>query len=389
MKTSNHLKSILTVIALASCCFIKAQGITLSGLDPSRFNAVIDGKSTALYVLTNDKGNEACITNYGARLVSLMEPNWNGRMEDMVLGYDNVMDYHTKGQNFGATVGRYIGRIVGPRMTIDGKTYKLQENGKGVISHGGRPGFADRVWDVVSYSRQKLVLRYVSPDGENGFPGELTTTLTYALRDDGALGIDFKAVTTRTTVVNLANHSFFNISGNPERTVETQSLWIDSKKIATYDKNKNVTGEFLDVRQTPFDFHKPHQIGERINEDNPQLKVTGGYDHAFSLSHGGDLSRPAAILYDAQSGRALTVYTTEPAIQVYTGNGLKGSQVGKKGVVYKKRCAICLETLHYADSPNRPQFPSTLLRPGQTYHSHTVFVFSTDPPLIMKSEKKD
>lgn len=389
MKTSNHLKSILTVIALASCCFIKAQGITLSGLDPSRFNAVIDGKSTALYVLTNDKGNEACITNYGARLVSLMEPNWNGRMEDMVLGYDNVMDYHTKGQNFGATVGRYIGRIVGPRMTIDGKTYKLQENGKGVISHGGRPGFAYRVWDVVSYSRQKLVLRYVSPDGENGFPGELTTTLTYALRDDGALGIDFKAVTTRTTVVNLANHSFFNISGNPERTVETQSLWIDSKKIATYDKNKNVTGEFLDVRQTPFDFHKPHQIGERINEDNAQLKVTGGYDHAFSLSHGGDLSRPAAILYDAQSGRALTVYTTEPAIQVYTGNGLKGSQVGKKGVVYKKRCAICLETLHYADSPNRPQFPSTLLRPGQTYHSHTVFVFSTDPPLIMKSEKKD
>lgn len=389
MKTSNHLKSILTVIALASCCFIKAQDTTQSGLDPSRFNAVIDGKSTALYVLTNDKGNEACITNYGARLVSLMEPNWNGRMEDMVLGYDNVMDYHTKGQNFGATVGRYIGRIVGPRMTIDGKTYKLQENGKGVISHGGRPGFADRVWDVVSYSRQKLVLRYVSPDGENGFPGELTTTLTYALRDDGALGIDFKAVTTRATVVNLANHSFFNISGNPERTVETQSLWIDSKKIATYDKNKNVTGEFLDVRQTPFDFHKPHQIGERINEDNPQLKVTGGYDHAFSLSHGGDLSRPAAILYDAQSGRALTVYTTEPAIQVYTGNGLKGNQVGKKGIVYKKRCAICLETLHYADSPNRPQFPSTLLRPGQTYHSHTVFVFSTDPPLIMKSEKKD
>ena len=171
--------------------------------------------------------------------------------------------------------------------------------------------------------------------------------------------------------------------------METQSLWIDSKKIATYDKNKNVTGEFLDVRQTPFDFHKPHQIGERINEDNPQLKVTGGYDHAFSLSHGGDLSRPAAILYDAQSGRALTVYTTEPAIQVYTGNGLKGNQVGKKGIVYKKRCAICLETLHYADSPNRPQFPSTLLRPGQTYHSHTVFVFSTDPPLIMKSEKKD
>lgn len=384
-----YLKTILIVFALATISTAKAQTTTLSGLDPSRFNANIDGKRTALYILSNDRGEEACITNYGARLVSLMEPNWNGRMEDMVLGYDNVMDYHTQGQNFGATVGRYIGRIVGPKITINGKTYKLQENGKGVISHGGRPGFADRVWDVVSSSRQKLVLRYVSPDGENGFPGELTTTLTYALRDDGALGIDFKATTTKPTVVNLANHSFFNISGNPEKSIESQSLWIDSRKIAEYDKDKNVTGMFLDVRQTPFDFHKPHQIGERINENNTQLNITGGYDHAFALNHTGDLSHPAAILYDAPSGRALTVYTTEPAIQIYTGNGLKGNQVGKKSVVYKRRCAICLETLHFADSPNHPEFPSTLLLPGQTYHSRTVFVFSTDPPLIMKSEKKN
>lgn len=385
MRIIKDLRILLFAFALQICVVGVAQ-TTLSGLDPSKFSALIDGKQTALYTLKNVKGEEACITNYGARLVSLMEPNWNGRMEDVVLGYDNVWDYHTKGQNFGATVGRYIGRIIGPKITIDGTTYNLQENGKGVVSHGGKPGFADRVWDVVNVGPQSLTLRYVSPDGENGFPGELTTTLTYILRDDGALSIDFIATTNKPTVVNLANHSFFNISGNPERSVETQSLWVDSKEIAEYDKNKNVTGSFLNVKHTPFDFRKPRQIGERIDDDNEQLKITGGYDHAFSLFHAGDINRPAAILYDAQSGRALTVYTTEPALQVYTGNGLKGNQVGKKGIKYKRRCAICLETLHFADSPNKPHFPSTLLRPGQTYHTRTVYVFSTDPPLIMKAK---
>lgn len=388
MEIIRNLRILLCLLALSVSMMVSAQSKTLSGLDPTKFNAFIDGKTTALYVLSNAKGEEACITNYGARLVSLMEPNWNGRMEDVVLGYDNVMDYHTKGQNFGATVGRYIGRIIGPTITIDKQTYHLQDNGKGVISHGGKPGFADRVWDVVEYNKQKLVLRYVSPDGENGFPGELTTTLTYTLRDDGALGVDFKATTTKPTVVNLANHSFFNISGNPQRTVLAQNLWIDSKEIAAYDSHKNVTGKFMNVTHTPFDFRKPRQIGERIDADNEQLKVTGGYDHAFALRHAGDIKHPAAILYDAQSGRVLTVYTTEPAIQIYTGNGLKGNQVGKNGITYNRRCAICLETLHFADSPNKPQFPSTLLRPGVTYHSTTVFVFTTDPPVIMRSNDK-
>lgn len=383
-----NLRTKLFITFMVFCCGAFAQQTTLSGLDPSKFIATIDGKQTALYTLSNEKGEEACITNYGARLVSLMEPNWNGHMEDMVLGYDNVMDYHAQGQNFGATVGRYIGRIVGPEIIIDGNKYKLQVDGRGVISHGGKPGFANHVWDVVSYSRKSLELRYVSPDGENGFPGELTATVVYTLCDNGALAIDFKATTTKPTVVNLSNHSFFNISGNPERSVEVQNLWIDSKKIAPYDKHKNVTGEFMDVRHTPFDFRKPRQIGERINEDNEQLNITGGYDHAFALSHPGNINTPAAIVYDKQSGRALTVYTTEPAIQIYTGNGLKGNQVGKHGIVYKKRCAICLETMHFADSPNKPQFPSTILRPGQTYHTKTVFVFSTDPALIMKSEKR-
>lgn len=387
-------KTILTLFVAAMAFMTSAtsttataQTTTLSGLAPERFDTLIDGKPTALYTLTNSKGMEACITNYGARLVSLMEPDRNGKMEDVVLGYDNVRDYHTKGQNFGATVGRYIGRIIGPTMTIDGKCYHLQENGKGVISHGGRPGFANRVWTVTAQTPQSLVLQYVSPDGENGFPGELTTTLTYTLNEDGALEVDFQATTTKPTVVNLANHSFFNISGNPQKTIEDQSLWIDSKKIAAYDNHKNVTGELMRVRHTPFDFTHPHRIGERINDNNKQLNITGGYDHTFALNHPGNLRRPAACVYDAQSGRALTVYTTEPAIQIYTGNGLKGNQTGKKGIVYQRRSAICLETMHFADSPNQPQFPSTLLRPGQVYHSTTRFVFSIDPASLVNGNK--
>lgn len=375
----------ITLAALATT--VSAQKVTLSGLNPERFVATIDGKKTALYILKNSNGMEACVTNYGARLVSLMVPNWNGRLEDVVLGYDNVMDYHTKGQNFGSTVGRYAGRIIGPRFSIDGKEYILQDDGKGHISHGGKPGFQDRVWQVLSTDAQKVVMQYVSPDGENGFPGELTVTLTYTLTDKNALDVDFTATTTKPTVLNLTNHSFFNISGDLSRTVLTQNLWIDSNRIVEYDNGKNVTGELISVRNTPFDFTKPHQIGKRIDNDDEQLKVTGGYDHTFMLRHPGEMRKPAAIVYDAQSGRTLTVYTTEPAIHVYTGNGLKGNQTGKGGTTYPRRSAICLETMHPADSPNKPQFPSTLLRPGKQYHSKTVFMFSTDPPLIMKSQE--
>ena len=197
--------------------------------------------------------------------------------------------------------------------------------------------------------------------------------------------MDFKAETTKPTVLNLTNHSFFNISGDLSRTVLSQNLWIDSNRIAEYDKGKNVTGKLLGVRNTPFDFTKPHQIGKRIDSDDAQLAVTGGYDHSFLLRHPGDMRNPAAILYDSQSGRTLTVYTTEPAIHVYTGNGLKGNQTGKNGITYPRRSAICLETMHLADSPNKPQFPSTLLRPGEKFHSKTVFLFTTDPPVIMKT----
>lgn len=374
-----HLKVITTIAFLALTLTATAQ-TTLSGLDPQRFVSEVDGKQTALYTITNTSGMEACITNYGARLVSLMVPNWNGRMEDVVLGYDNINDYITKHQNFGATIGRYVGRITGPKIKIDEQVYNLQDNnGKGHISHGGTPGFQDRVWRVIIKEKSRIVLQYTSPDGENGFPGALTVTLTYTITDQGALDVDFKATTDKPTVLNLTNHSFFNISGDLTRTVLSQNLWIDSKRIATYDQRKNLNGKFRKVKHTPFDFTKPRQIGRRIHRDDEQLNITDGYDHSFVLRHPGNQRKPAVVLYDAPSGRTLTVYTTEPAVHVYTANGLKGNQIGKGGIAYGKQSAICLETVHLSDSPNRANFPSTLLRPGQTFHSKTVFKFSTEP----------
>lgn len=351
---------------------------TLSGLYPDKFNANIEGKKTALVVLRNANGAEACITNYGARLVSLLEPDRNGNFKDVVLGYDNVIDYYTLRQNFGATVGRYIGRIVGPTITIDGKDYPLTVDKNNVIGHGGKPGFANRVWNIVSQNGKSATFKYVSPDGENGFPGELTTTVTYTLQDDNSLAVEFNAITTKPTVVNLSNHSFFNISGDPTTTILDQQLWMDSKEIAAIDGNKNVTGKFLKVRHTPFDFTKSHKIGDAIDADYDQIKTVRGYDHQFKLTNGGDISKPSAILYDAKSGRKLIVYTTEPAILVYTANGLNGSQIGKGGIKYNRRSAICLETMHFSNSPHFPQFPSTLLRPGETYHTKTIFKFTTD-----------
>jgi aldose 1-epimerase len=315
-----------------------------------------------------------------------MVPNWNGRMEDVVLGFDNIDDYHNIKQNFGATVGRYVGRITGPQFKLDGQVYQLQDDGRGHISHGGTPGFQDRVWNVIIKEKSRVVMQYTSPDGENGFPGNLTVTLTYTLTDQNALDVDFKASTDKPTVLNLTNHSFFNICGDLTRQVLTQDLWIDSKRIATYDQRKNLNGKFRKVKHTPFDFTEPRQIGTRIHRDDEQLNITDGYDHSFILRHPGNQRKPAAVLYDAQSGRTLTVYTTEPAIHVYTANGLKGKMVGKGGIAYGKQTAVCLETMHLSDSPNRSNFPSTVLRPGQTFHSKTVFRFSTDTKVLMKEK---
>ena len=358
---------------------LKPQVTTHSGLNPERFESTVAGKKTLLLTMTNGK-MEACVTNYGARLVSLMVPDKEGKEGDVVLGFDNIEDYHQQKQNFGSIVGRYAGRIKSARFTLDGQDYQLQNNGHGGnISHGGYPGFSDQVWDVVSANDSIVRLKYVSPDGENGFPGTLSVQVTYHLSSDMSLNISYEATTDKPTVVNLTNHAFFNISADPTQNVLNQKLYVDSKYIATYDSQKNVDGKFMRVKNTPFDFTTLKDIGTDIDIYDEQMSITRGYDHAFALRHAGKASVPAAMVYDENSGRVLTVYTTEPAIQIYTANGLSGNLKGKNGIAYQKQSAICLETMHFSDSPNHSEFPSTVLRPGETYRSRTTYQFSDKP----------
>lgn len=354
------------------------QDITASGLHRKDFQAEVNGQRTDLYTLANIHGMEVCITNYGARVVSILAPDRSGRMEDVVCGFPTIDGYTGQRQNFGATVGRYIGRILNARFTLDGVEHRLiPNNGKsGHISHGGNPGFADRVWKVEHADPSAITLSYLSPDGENGFPGNLKVTLTYRLTDDNALDLTYEAVTDAPTVLNLSHHSFFNISGNFLQRVESQQLWVDADRFTPYDDKKCVTGEYLSVADTPMDFRIPYAIGERIGEDYAQLKVVNGYDHTWELNTKGDDSRPAAWVYDEASGRKMEIFTTEPGMQIYTGNGLRGNMTGKEGMAYPFRSAVCFETMHFQDSPNRPQFPSTVLRPGEVFRSHTAYRFS-------------
>lgn len=374
------IKLMITIVLM---CVLSAcqqnDKLTLSGLDKNLFVSEVDGKETQLVVLKNNWGMEACITNYGARLVSLMVPDRNGRLDDVVTGFPTIEEYVSQNQNFGSTVGRYIGRISGPSFTIDSITYELQASkGAKYISHGGKPGFAQRVWDIESVDRDAVTLSYLSPDGENGFPGNLHVYLTYRLTDDKELELIYQATTDAPTVLNLSHHSFFNVSGNFRQTVEDQTMWIDAEQITPYDEKKNVTGEYANVDNTPFDFRVPRQIGEQINADNDQLKVTKGYDHTWVLNTQGDDHCIAAWIYDKESGRKMEVYTTEPGLHVYSANGLKGTLVGKDSISYQTRTSICFETMHFQNSPNIPHFPSTILRPGETFVSRTVFRFKIE-----------
>lgn len=374
MMKAKILLAIGWVIMLCACQ--PQNELTVSGLDKKNFQMEVDGKATDLVVITNANGLEACVTNYGARLVSLMVPDKSGVMEDVVTGFPTIGEYVEQNQNFGATVGRYIGRILGPSFTLDSVEYHLQGYGKSThISHGGKPGFAGRVWDIQKIKKDAVTLSYLSPDGENGFPGNLQLFLTYRLTEDNALELTYTATTDRPTVLNPSHHSFFNISGNFSETVENQKMWIDAETITPYDSKKCVTGEYMEVEGTPFDFRLPKSIGIQINEDNEQLNVTRGYDHAWALNTQGDDNCVAAWIYDAESGRKMEIYTTEPGLHVYSGNGLKGNLVGKDSIAYASRTAICFETMHYQNSPNIDHFPSTVLRPGETFKSRTAYRF--------------
>ncbi|HKT13454.1 MAG TPA: aldose epimerase family protein [Terriglobia bacterium] len=338
-----------------------------------------DGQEVHLYTLTNANGLQVAITNYGGRIVSILAPDRNGKMADVVLGFDNLPDYMKYNTYFGALVGRYANRIGGARFTLDGKVYHLPVNNGPNSLHGGLKGFDKQAWTAkeVPGSEPALELSYLSKGGEEGYPGNLHAKVVYTLTKDNGLKIDYSATTDKDTVINLTNHSYFNLAGDGNGDVLKQVMWINSDEITPADSTQIPTGKIMKVDGTPFDFRKPTPIGARINEDNPQLKIGKGYDINYILDRKGSGLELAARVYDPGSGRELEVYTTEPGIQFYSANFLDGSVPGKGGVKYGFRSAFCLETQHYPDSPNHPNFPTTELKPGETFHQVTEFKFTT------------
>ncbi len=330
-----------------------------------------------VYTLKNAKGMEAKITNYGAIVMSILAPDRQGKLDDVVLGFDTPEEYRAKKEHpyFGAIVGRYGNRIAKGQFTLDGKTYTLAKNNGPNALHGGLVGFDKKIWKATQKAN-KLTLETVSADGEEGYPGELRATVVYELTEANELKIDYTARTTKPTVLNLTNHTYFNLGGPARRDILAHDLKLNASTYTPVDAGLIPTGEIAPVANTPFDFRQPTRIGARIDTQNEQIQRGGGYDHNFVL----DRKSPnklevAAEVSEPISGRTLTVLTTEPAVQFYTGNFLDGSIMGKGKQAYGKRKAFCLETQHYPDSPNRPKFPSTVLRPGQTYRSTTVFQF--------------
>ena len=342
------------------------------------FGILPSGEQANLYTFRNSKGVQAAITNYGGRLVSLQCPDRSGKFEDVVLGFDRLDGYLSANPYFGAIVGRYANRIANGRFTLDGVSYHLAQNNGPNTLHGGLRGFDKVLWrahQVSTMDGPGLELTYLSKDGEEGFPGNLNVTVTYALGDDNALKIDYQATTDRDTVLNLTNHSYFDLSGQAASQILQNRVMIAADQFTPVNANLIPTGELKSVEGTPFDFRKPKVIAARIDEKDPQLTFAKGYDHNFVLNHAGEGLRLAARVDDPNSGRVLEVLTTQPGVQFYTGNHLEGTVKGKGGIVYGFRSGFCMETQHFPDSPNHPSFPSTELKPGQHYHEITVFRF--------------
>ena len=363
---------------LMAACTPKAEKATDSGLLQSNFRTEVDGKKTDLYILRNKNNMEVCITNFGGRIVSVMVPDKDGQMRDVVLGFDSIQDYISKPSDFGASIGRYANRINQGKFTLDGVEYQLPRNNYGHCLHGGPQGFQYRVYDAVQLNPQELQLIYVAKDGEEGFPGNITCKVLMKLTDDNAIDIQYEAETDKPTIVNMTNHSYFNLDGDAGSNAE-HLLTIDADYYTPVDSTFMTTGEIVPVEDTPMDFRTPMPVGERINDfDFVQLKNGNGYDHNWVLNAKGDINRRAASLKSQKTGIVLDVYTNEPGVQVYAGNFLDGSLTGKKGITYNQRASVCLETQKYPDTPNKPEWPSAVLRPGEKYMSQCIFKFSVD-----------
>lgn len=365
--------------AIAALCFFSCTSgpqLTLSGLDPQAFEGEHNGKATGLYTLTNEAGMEVCITNFGGRLVSVMVPDKDGKMTDVILGFDNISDYMTRPSDFGASIGRYANRIAGGTFVLDGETYVLDRNDGPNCLHGGAKGWQYQVYDAEQPDPQTLKLTIVDPDGHMGFPGTVTAVVTYRLTDDNAIDITYSGTTDKPTVLSMTNHAYFNLSGNHAEEGTDMVLYVNADTFTPADDKLIPTGEMRSVEGTPFDFRTPKSIGKDIGQDYDQLALGNGYDHNWVLNTAGDVSKLAVSVYSPKTGILLEEYTDQPGVQVYTGNFLTGKVPGKHGIMYPKRASVCIETQLYPNSPNMPEWPSAVLRPGETYTHRCIYKFS-------------
>ncbi len=372
------MKNLIVVVLLMSLFACTQQEKKTAQLIPAdNFKKEVDGKPVNLYTLKNNKGMVTQITNYGGKVVNLWVPDKDGNFGDVVLGFNTIDEYLTTNEiYFGALIGRYGNRIAEGQFSIEETTYTLAQNDGPNSLHGGIKGYNKVVWDAEQPDEQTLILTYHSPDGEEGFPGNLDIKVKYQLTQNNGLKIEYRATTDKATPVNLTNHSFFNLSGAGNGTIKDHLVQINADAYTPVDEHLIPTGEIAPVEGTPMDFRQLTAVGKRISDNFEQLKRGNGYDHNWVLNRGKSLFE-AAKVKEPQTGRIMKVFTNEPGIQFYTGNFLNGKVKGKEGVPYLFRGALCLETQHFPDSPNKPEFPSTILEPGKEYYSVCIYEFST------------
>lgn len=373
-KVSRVLVAVLWLLALALVANAQA------GISKTSFGKTDLGENIDLYTLRNIHGVEAKITNYGGIVVSLKVPDRNGKFDDVVLGFKDLADYLKPGPYFGALIGRYGNRIAKGRFTLNGVEYKLAVNNGENHLHGGIKGFDKVIWagnELKMKTGPALVLDYISNDGEEGYPGNLNVRVIYTLTNNNELKIEYSATTDKDTVINLTHHSYFNLAGEGNGDILNTRVTINADRFVPTDAGSIPLGELRRVAGTPFDFLKAHAIGERINQDEEQIKFGSGYDHTWVINGRPGVMRLAATAYESTSGRLMQVWTTEPGMQFYTGNFLDGTLTGKAGKLYPRRSGFCFETQHYPDSPNQPSFPTTTLKKGTTYKSTTIYRFSS------------
>ena len=385
MKSLKTLFSALgtAVVILTACTSGDKVQLTKSGLAPEKFDTLINESPVGLFTLKNQSGMEVCITNYGGRVVSLMVPNKDGGLTDVVLGFDNIHQYAdtlNSPSDYGSSVGRYANRISKGLITLNGDKYQLKQNdGENCLHGGGNTGWMNRVYDAEQEGDSILRLIIVAEDGENGFPGTVRAMTTYRLTSDNTLDITWEAETDKETIINQTNHNYYNLSGDFTQAAYDQVLWVDADNFTPSDAAYIPTGEIRPVKGTPMDFRKPHAVGDSIHSNYDQIKNAGGYDHNYCLNTAGDDTKVCATLYSPKTGILMEMRTNEPGLQVYSGNfqgvGKDADIIRKHGLKYPQHVSVCLESQKYPDSPNKPQFASPVLKPGEKYYSHTAYTF--------------